>query len=164
MASTPGMRIGDADREALASELREHYAHGRLTLDEFQQRLDATFTAKTDVELRRITADLPHQPSTPPTTTPPWTPPPAPTYQPWQGQQTGWNQRRGIGAFARLAWLLATVLLIAGVFAVLGHGGNAGRPLIVLLAIFAFFRLFARRLLGGGRSPCSRRRHRRWPC
>lgn len=60
MATGPDMRIGDADREAAAAGLREHYAQGRLTLEEFNQRLDATFAAATESQLRRITRDLPH--------------------------------------------------------------------------------------------------------
>src|SRR5262245_15906255 len=60
MAAESGVRIGDAEREKVATGLREHYAHGRLTLDEFQQRLDAVFAAKTDTDLAKITADLPH--------------------------------------------------------------------------------------------------------
>ena len=59
MASQPSLRIGDAEREAVSAELREHYAHGRLTHDEFSQRLDAVFTAKTQRDLQRITSDLP---------------------------------------------------------------------------------------------------------
>jgi hypothetical protein len=60
MASQPSLRVGDRERDAVAAELREHYAHGRLTLEEFNQRLDAVFAAKTQTDLSRITADLPH--------------------------------------------------------------------------------------------------------
>jgi Domain of unknown function (DUF1707) len=60
MASQPGLRIGDRERDAVASELQEHYAHGRLTLEEFNQRLDAVFAAKTQSDLNQITSDLPH--------------------------------------------------------------------------------------------------------
>ena len=60
MATQPSLRIGDREREAVAAELREHYAHGRLTLEEFNQRLDAVFAAKTQNDLSRLTADLPH--------------------------------------------------------------------------------------------------------
>ena len=59
MATGPDLRIGDADREAAAESLREHYAVGRLTLDEFNQRLDAVFKATTQSQLRLITRDLP---------------------------------------------------------------------------------------------------------
>ncbi|MGE5291249.1 MAG: DUF1707 SHOCT-like domain-containing protein [Micromonosporaceae bacterium] len=37
----------DADREAAAAHLREHFAQGRLASEEFNQRLDAVFTATT---------------------------------------------------------------------------------------------------------------------
>src|SRR5215467_13009256 len=60
MASQPSLRIGDRERDAVAAELREHFAHGRLTLEEFNQRLDAVFAAKTQADLSRITRDLPH--------------------------------------------------------------------------------------------------------
>src|SRR5215475_10981473 len=60
MAAGPGFRIGDAERETAASNLREHYARGRLTLEEFNQRLDAVFAARTQRDLQRITSDLPH--------------------------------------------------------------------------------------------------------
>ena len=60
MATGPDLRIGDADREAAAAALREHYAVGRLTLEEFNQRLDAVFKATTQSQLRMITHDLPH--------------------------------------------------------------------------------------------------------
>jgi hypothetical protein len=60
MATQPSLRIGDKERDAVAAELQEHFAHGRLTLEEFNQRLDAVFAAKTQRDLSRITADLPH--------------------------------------------------------------------------------------------------------
>ncbi len=60
MATQPSLRIGDTERDAVAAELREHFAHGRLTLEEFNQRLDAVFAAKTQRDLSRLTSDLPH--------------------------------------------------------------------------------------------------------
>src|SRR5215813_7874816 len=59
MATQPSLRIGDRERDAVAAELQEHYARGRLTLEEFNQRLDAVFAAKTQADLSRLTADLP---------------------------------------------------------------------------------------------------------
>jgi hypothetical protein len=60
MASHGDMRVGDADRDAAAARLREHFAAGRLTLEEFRDRLAAAFAATTGRELGRVTADLPH--------------------------------------------------------------------------------------------------------
>jgi hypothetical protein len=62
MATEPSLRIGDRERDAVAAELQEHFAHGRLTLEEFNQRLDAVFAAKTQSDLHRIIGDLPHLP------------------------------------------------------------------------------------------------------
>jgi Domain of unknown function (DUF1707) len=59
MATGPDLRIGHAEREAAAASLREHYAQGRLTLEEFNERIDATFKAATQNQLNRITEDLP---------------------------------------------------------------------------------------------------------
>ena len=53
------MRVGDADRDAAAAALAEHFAQGRLTLDELDARLDATLTATTHGELSQVARDLP---------------------------------------------------------------------------------------------------------
>jgi DNA-binding transcriptional ArsR family regulator len=58
-APAPGMRVGDADRDAAAAALGEHFAQGRLTLDELSARLDATLTASTYGELAEAARDLP---------------------------------------------------------------------------------------------------------
>jgi hypothetical protein len=59
MATGADWRVGEAEREAVAGQLREHYATGRLTIDEFQARLDAAYSAATASGLSRVTADLP---------------------------------------------------------------------------------------------------------
>jgi hypothetical protein len=58
-AFEPEMRAGDADRERLVEQLREHHAAGRLTLDEFEERMGQAYAAKTYGELRTLTRDLP---------------------------------------------------------------------------------------------------------
>ena len=60
MATGYNLRVGDADREAIAAQLREHYADGRLTLEELNERLDQTFAAKTRADLNVVMRDLPH--------------------------------------------------------------------------------------------------------
>ena len=57
-APAPGVRVGDADRDAAAAALGEHFAQGRLTLDELNARLDATLTATTHGELSQVAQDL----------------------------------------------------------------------------------------------------------
>jgi hypothetical protein len=53
------IRVSDADREQVAERLREHYAAGRLSSDELDERLSATLSAKTFGDLRAVMADLP---------------------------------------------------------------------------------------------------------
>ncbi len=53
------LRIGDGERDAAVSALGEHYAQGRLTKDELDERTDAAWTARTAADLRPLFADLP---------------------------------------------------------------------------------------------------------
>ena len=59
------LRISDADRERTVALLGEHHAVGRLTYDEFVERMDQAYEARTGAELDRLTADLPAAPSPP---------------------------------------------------------------------------------------------------
>jgi hypothetical protein len=59
MPSDPKIRASDQDRDRTAALLREHHAAGRLTLDEFNERLDKVYAAKTVGELDALMADLP---------------------------------------------------------------------------------------------------------
>jgi len=56
-----GAAVTDADRDAAAAQLRECYAAGRLSLDEFQDRLDGVYRAQTARELGMVTESLPHE-------------------------------------------------------------------------------------------------------
>ncbi|MFE8986334.1 DUF1707 domain-containing protein [Streptomyces collinus] len=55
----PDLRASDADRERVAEILRDALAEGRLDMAEFEERLDATYQARTYGELAPITRDLP---------------------------------------------------------------------------------------------------------
>jgi len=59
MASDPRIRASDADRDRTAALLREHHAAGRLTAEEFNERLEKAYAAKTLGELDELLADLP---------------------------------------------------------------------------------------------------------
>jgi hypothetical protein len=59
MPGDPRIRASDTDRDRTASLLREHHAEGRLTAEEFHERLDQALAAKTRGELDELLADLP---------------------------------------------------------------------------------------------------------
>jgi len=56
------LRLGDAEREQASALLREHYAEGRIDTDEYSERLDAVWAARTRADLRPVFADLPGHP------------------------------------------------------------------------------------------------------
>jgi len=53
------IRVSDADRDRVTAQLRDHFAAGRITPGELDERLSAALTATTFGQLRRIMADLP---------------------------------------------------------------------------------------------------------
>jgi class 3 adenylate cyclase len=55
----PAIRASDAERERAVAELREHAAAGRLTLEEFSERSERAFRARTLAELDEVGRDLP---------------------------------------------------------------------------------------------------------
>ncbi|MYZ37821.1 MULTISPECIES: DUF1707 domain-containing protein [unclassified Streptomyces] len=55
----PDTRASDAEREQVAERLREAVAEGRLDMEEFDERLDATYKARTHGELVPLVRDLP---------------------------------------------------------------------------------------------------------
>jgi hypothetical protein len=59
MAADPKIRASDEDRDRAVSLLREHHAAGRLDAEEFSERLDKAYAAKTLGELDELMADLP---------------------------------------------------------------------------------------------------------
>ncbi|CAM5733362.1 hypothetical protein SALBM311S_02981 [Streptomyces alboniger] len=56
---SPELRASDADRERVTEVLRDALAEGRLDMEEFEERLDATYKARTYGDLAPITRDLP---------------------------------------------------------------------------------------------------------
>jgi hypothetical protein len=174
------MRVSDAEREAAAAELREHFASGRLTQDELDERLTAVFAAKTRADLNALFTDLPSSGHG-------WASAsaqgsgsfgPGPGAQGW-GSWTGqggagsdWQARgnawrasagRSIGRIV-ISSVLVWVLFIVGILGVFGIG--AGRPFGVVLIFAAFallrrllFMIFGRRRARAGRG-CGPRRRR----
>jgi hypothetical protein len=58
----PGQRIGDAERDGAMSDLRVLLLAGRLTPEEFEERLGLTQAAKTRGDLELVWGDLPELP------------------------------------------------------------------------------------------------------
>jgi hypothetical protein len=183
MASGFEMRVGDADREAAAAELREHYASGRLTQDELNERLDQAFAAKTRADLNGIFTDLPSgtrsdaagDARTFGQTGPFGQAGPFGTGGPYRGNGPfgggpggssgpsgpGGYARRAIGAVV-IPIVLLWVLLALGILGVFGIG--AGRPfgIVLILAAFALLRRLLFVIFGRGRGRgCGPRRRRR---
>ncbi|MGW1171954.1 DUF1707 SHOCT-like domain-containing protein [Streptomyces sp. NPDC002550] len=57
--ASPDLRASDSDRERVAEVLRDALAEGRLDMAEFEERLEATYKARTYGELTPLTRDLP---------------------------------------------------------------------------------------------------------
>jgi len=156
MATGSNIRVGDADRDATATQLREHYAAGRLTLDELNERLEQTFAARTGTDLNAVMRDLPSLDGARARAGGPAADSPlgAPLLRNDQGQwdQGQWDQggrRRGYSVLGTLVPVMLAIwalLLLGGAFA-FGFGG--GRPLavVLLLAVLGMIR----RMFGGRR-------------
>ena len=161
MATGYNVRVGDADRESIASQLREHFADGRLTLEELNERLDQTFAARTRADLNVVMRDLPHV-AWQGTQEPAWPVPAA---------RSGWDHDHGTGGqgqgqrrpfFLAPLMALAWLALIVGAVTLFGIGGDKPLVLVLIFAAFAFLR----RLIGfggRGRGPRGRKGPRRGP-
>jgi len=66
MSGHPVVRASDADRERAVGRLRDASAEGRLTLEEFMERMNAAYDARTTGELDELVRDLPAQPGSRP--------------------------------------------------------------------------------------------------
>jgi Domain of unknown function (DUF1707) len=115
------MRVSDADRDRVAAELSEHFQAGRLTQDEFDERVGRAISARTRGDLDELTTDLP---SGRPAGGPPTAPAPA-------GLVT--RGARWAGPTAALA--VAVVLFVVTAGLPYGHGRWAPWWLIPLAFI-----------------------------
>jgi class 3 adenylate cyclase len=55
----PDVRVSDSDRDETANLLRRHVSDGRLTMEEFSERLAEVYDARTRSDLQRTLRDLP---------------------------------------------------------------------------------------------------------
>lgn len=128
------VRASDSDRERVATLLQANYSEGRLTLDEFQERLDKAYAAKTMGDLDSLTADLPRQ------------------QQPVQRNNAAeWKRRRD-----RVVTYVLIMLFLVAIWALSGRHGSFWPiwPIVIGAFILAFD------LLGLERSGSGRRARR----
>ena len=118
----PELRIGDEEREAAVAALGEHYAAGRLTKEEYDERAERAFAARTRSQLLPLFADLPRPVGAPGAAR--------------QERPVGAGPLRGHPGWWAGAWL-APVLAIAVALVILTH-----LPLFLLAVVAWIF--FAR--------------------
>ncbi len=142
MATDDTIRASDVDREAVVATLREAYTAGRLTLDEFDERMTAAYAGKTWGDLRELTTDLPVQPvlgaDLPDREPAASLPSPAPRPEPELGQEprppAGTPPRRSPVA----------ILIPVAVWTLLVVHGSVGPGVVFLLiAVFALASIMA---------------------
>lgn len=133
-----GVRIGDAERERAQSTLNDHYAAGRLDHDEYTERLDRIWAARTRADLAVVFDDLP-----------------GPTPRSSYPYSTPAARRPTTVARARRPRVPAPLLVVLVVLAAIAVVTNL--PIILIgLAVWFFF------LRGGGCGSGSRHQARRW--
>jgi hypothetical protein len=151
----PHLRAADADRAAVATVLGEHMAAGRLTVDEYDERLSRAYAARTYGELDQLTADLPS------THRPPSVQPLAAGRPHTVGACGSWNGG-GSTAAAWRSWL-STALIVVTIWAV---ASIASASLLYFWPIWVIGPwgavLLSRTLTGGSYDRRARRRDNRW--
>jgi hypothetical protein len=158
MASGPDLRIGDAERDVTTRQLRECFAQGRLTMDEFNDRLGQALAATTQSELDRLTHDLP--PTRPSPAALPHTAGyrgdlrsaynPGRDHGGWQGASSGCGSGMRSRVMAMVAGLLVLWLLLSTVITPLALFPFGGR-IAILLLVFGVLRGIVRRIFRSGR-------------
>jgi class 3 adenylate cyclase len=55
----PGLRVSEAERDKAAADLAKYCGEGRLTLEEFSQRVGVVLAAKTQADIDTVMSDMP---------------------------------------------------------------------------------------------------------
>ena len=177
MAPEWNVRVSDAERDAVAAQLREHYAQGRLSLDELNERLDRAFASRTRADLHAVTSDLPYAP---PRGVLPSDGIHRAAYGPggqgrsrqdwngpyWRGpgqigSATGYGRGRSPGGFIPMVLALWICFAVLSAFA-FGVGSSPSVIAILLAAVAALRWLFGLRRRGPARGGRGSRGGRRW--
>ena len=112
------LRIGDREREAAVDALGEHYAAGRLSKDEYDERAETAWSARTQRDLTAPFADLPGpQPSG---AEPPRAPSSTARSSRGRGARARWPMPLPVAVIALLVVLAATDVIPWFVAAIVG--------------------------------------------
>lgn len=115
MRTNDSLRIGDVERDGAIAALARHFADGRLSQDEHEERTARALKARTGADLRVLFADLPRLD------------PPAPP------------QRRGFSGHVLLTSMASALLVMAGVLLMLHL-----LPIIAIIALlFVVARMYS---------------------
>jgi len=124
MTDDHDLLVSDAERRTAASDLREHYEVGRLTLPELEGRLERVQSARTESDLREALRQLPAKS--------------LPTLRP---RDTRWRslavQYGAVNAVAILVWLAS------------GAHGDFWPRWVLIATLVMFARRFARARASG---------------
>ena len=132
------MKASDSDRDAVVSDLSEHFQAGRLTAEEFDQRTGLALAARTWGELGDLQADLP---ATRPG-------PPAPATGSLGTGSLGTGSRRSPGRFAP-----PPIAALVGIGIVVAVLVNAAHGRLGFIWLLPFGLLIARCLIGSACAP-----------
>lgn len=97
------IRSSDGERDLTVATLSDHFAQGRLTLDELDSRVNQALAASTRAELHATMADLPAAAATATTTTHQVKPRPAPSRDP------RWSSWAATALICLSIWLVTSV-------------------------------------------------------
>lgn len=131
----PGpIRIGNAERQSAVEALGEHFAQGRIDVDEFEERVTAAWAARTSADVEALFADLPRPPATPPAPHPMY--PPAVRHAHAPHAPYGWDPVSG-RPFSDRSKVIAGVLQILLPFGIgRFYSGHTGIGVAQLLLSF----------------------------
>jgi len=124
------IRASDADRDRVTARLQEHFAAGRITRDELDERVASVLHAKTFGELRPALADLPE-------------PVPAPPAAPARRPGPSWPARR------HRPRLMPVFLLLLLTAVLVSSGGWLALALLKVVLVFWLVLMLAGVLVAG---------------
>lgn len=136
----PHMRAADHDRASVAEALGRHMADGRLTVEEYEERVGRAYAARTYGELAELTVDLPSSavPAAHAAARPAPAPPPGRGYRGPAVYRGPWGSWRFVALVVLAIWLATSIaaggliyfwpfwVLVPWGFVLLSHGRRRG--------------------------------------